>query len=553
MSDRREIRFAVFIGLLVLILVTIPYVYASISAGEDFVFGGFLANPLDGNSYLAKMYQGWEGDWRFQLPFTAEPGEGAYLNMFYLLLGHIARILHFPLLGVFHFARLLGAVVLLWALWRFFYAIFSEPRPRKLAFALAALGSGMGWLLIPFGAFTADFWVAETYPFLSVYTNPHFPLGLALVLGLVVPGKLEEWGVRRALLIALGALTLSIISPFGVVVTLVILGGRQLACGEWRGANDELANRRVGESANKRSSIIGRRSSVIGRRSSVLGQQLIIVLIFGIPILLYDLWVAYTDPAFAAWNAQNLTPSPPLWDVIISLSPALPLALFGAWAMFIRRQSPIDNRQTPPGLLLLLWAVSGLVLLYLPFSLQRRFMMGLFVPVAGLAAWGLEYLAGNRQRRYRVLTTALFTLALLTNVVILLAALHGVQTHDMQIYLTRGETQALTWIADNTQPDALILTGPATGLFIPAHTGRRVIYGHPFETVNAEAEEAAVTQFFAGDLTAEQAQAFITDRGVNYIFLGPREHALGQAALPAALHPVYTANEVTVFQVKTAP
>ena len=41
----------------------------------------------------------------------------------------------------------------------------------------------------------------------------------------------------------------------------------------------------------------------------------------------------------------------------------------------------------------------------------------------------------------------------------------------------------------------LILSSPEMGLFIPAQTGRRVLYGHPFETVNADAEKDLVLVF----------------------------------------------------------
>ena len=187
MVARQDRRFAVIISLIVLVLVTLPYLLAAGSGGTDYEFNGFLLNPQDGNSYLAKMRQGWEGQWRFRLPFTADSGEGAYLFLFYLFLGHLARLVDLPLVIAFHFARLLGAGLLLWTLWRFFGALLSNSRSRRLAFALASLGSGMGWLLLPTGAFTSDFWVAEAFPFLSAYANPHFLIGLALVLWLVMP------------------------------------------------------------------------------------------------------------------------------------------------------------------------------------------------------------------------------------------------------------------------------------------------------------------------------------------------------------------------------
>ncbi|MEN6408498.1 MAG: hypothetical protein ABFD44_02140, partial [Anaerolineaceae bacterium] len=43
---------------LALLLVSLPYVVAAVSAAPGMPFGGFLLNPLDGNSYLAKMREG---------------------------------------------------------------------------------------------------------------------------------------------------------------------------------------------------------------------------------------------------------------------------------------------------------------------------------------------------------------------------------------------------------------------------------------------------------------------------------------------------------------
>jgi len=76
---------------LVVLLTTGPYLAAQRAAGSEFVFGGFLLNPVDGYSYLAKMLQGFQGSWRFHLPYAADPGQGAYIFGFYLFLGHLDR------------------------------------------------------------------------------------------------------------------------------------------------------------------------------------------------------------------------------------------------------------------------------------------------------------------------------------------------------------------------------------------------------------------------------------------------------------------------------
>ncbi|MEA2008811.1 MAG: hypothetical protein U9O54_06790, partial [Chloroflexota bacterium] len=209
----REKQFYFIIGLVLILAITLPYIYAAQAGGSEHVFGGFLMNMQDGNSYLAKMYQGWRGDWRFTLPYTAEPGAGGYIFLFYLGLGHLARILNAPLVLVFHVARILGAMCMLWALSHFYETLFQSPRRRKLAFAISALGSGVGWLALLLGNIGSDFWVAETYPFLSAYVNPHFALGLALIVWMITP-RTE----KRPLLMFIAALALAAMSPFGVVI-----------------------------------------------------------------------------------------------------------------------------------------------------------------------------------------------------------------------------------------------------------------------------------------------------------------------------------------------
>jgi len=465
------------------------------------------------------MFQGWQGNWRFTLPYTANSGEGAYLFIFYLGLGHLARIFCLPNIIVFHLARLLGAIFLLWTLWRYFGALFSKSRPRKFAFALAALGSGMGWLLIAFGLLPSDFWVAEAYPFLSAYANPHFPISLSLLLWFLMPPldrKLRGW---QFALISIGALVLSILSPFGIVVVSLVLGCDFL------------------------------RRALQKNWSWNIFWRLLCIVIMGLPVMLYDLWVVAADPVLAGWNAQNQTPSPPIWDLLISLSPALILAIVGAWGVvrWRKQKRTTEIGSTENWIPLILWVGLGLLLLFIPWSLQRRFILGIYIPIAGLSAIGMEFLASDRQRRYRILVVVVFILAIPTNLIVLLAGIQAINTNDPKIYLTKEEHQALAWIDENTDDGALVLSSPEMGLFIPAHTGRQVIYGHPFETVNADHEEKAVTEFYSGDNSASQMQAFIVDRGADYIFFGPRESALGPILIPISWEIVFQSSDVMIY------
>ena len=466
------------------------------------------------------MYQGGEGSWRYQMAFTTEPGEGVYIQLFYLFLGHVARILSLPMVGVFHAARLLCALILLGVLWKFFGVVLPKPRHRRFAFSLAALGSGMGWLGILMGLFPSDMWVAEAYPFLSAYANPHFVISLTLVLWLAQPTS-ESFGLQRALSVLLAAFVLSLVSPFGVVVILMILGGQLLISG--------LVKKAWLEPKPYKDQVL----------------NIAVIVLGGAPFLLYYFWITQTHDVIAAWNAQNLTPSPQVWDLVLSLSPALLFAVLGAWGLIRKYGRTITEQRIFP---LVIWVGFGLVLMYLPFGLQRRFMMGLYIPLAGLCALGLDALSTER-RPYRFWATLLFMLAVPTNLIVLMAGVHGINQRDEALFLTSAEDQTLTWIEAHTDPDDVVLAGPEMGSLIPAFTGRRVIYGHPFETIYAEREEEAVTAFFEGHSSAVEIATFLDERGVDYVFYGPREQRLGSLEFNTQFSPVLSTDDVVLYQV----
>jgi len=511
--------FPVVIGIIVLVAISVPYIYAASAAGNEYVFGGFLLNPLDSNSYLAKIYQGWEGNWRNQLAYSADPGEGTYINLFYLFLGHVGRKFGLPLIYVFHGARLLGAVALLVMIWRYYGELFSDQRSCRLAFALATLGSGLGWLFIPSGLIASDLWVAEIYPFLSSITNPHFPLGLAMMLWLILPVR-NDRKIRQSILRIFLAWLLSIVSPFGLVVVMGVISGQFVYKFFTRRAWKDLAN--VQE----------------------LIYTILMTAIPGAPALLYYYWVVRSDPITASWNAQNVTLSPPVWDLLLSLSPALLFALVGTLKLV---KEKLSTNRSQLIAILLIWAGMGLILAYAPFSLQRRFLMGIFIPLAGLTALGLEYLAIKFSWSYRSWVILLFTLSIPSNLVVLLTGFHGAQTHQPKLYLTREEATAMAWIIENTNPDSLVLASPELGNIIPAHTGRRVLYGHPFETINADDEKGLVEQIFYGAISLEERQIILTERGVDYIFCGPREQYNSGGCIDWDYEAVFVDGQVVVL------
>jgi hypothetical protein len=445
------------------------------------------------------------------------------------------------LVWTFHICRLLGSLILAIVLYRFLGEFSFDQRSKALLFAWALLGAGLGWLVFPFGMISSDFWVAETYPFLSAYATPHFALGLAILLFLLLPRKDQSDPANllqnfwRNWQVGVFALLLAFISPFGVIVALGVLGV------EWFRELWVLTSTASHDSVQSGRARLGYlREDISSGGLSAKTAHLMWILLGGAPLLLYDFWIARVQSDLASWNAQNLTPTPPVWDVLIALSPALILGLLGARSL-LRRQQGWN--------LLLTWAVLGLLLIYLPIGLQRRFLMGLFVPFVGLAGFGLEDLAARAGSRNNLVARIGFAASLPTNLLLLFVSFHGIQTHNELLYLTRSESNALVWVEANTPAHALILASPQMGLFIPAHTGRRVIYGHPFETVNASAEEQAVETFFRSGGDPAHVSAFLEQRGVDYVFYGPRERELGARLDLSNLSAVYKEGDVAIYKV----
>jgi hypothetical protein len=473
MPDRRTL----IVILIVILFITLPFIFAFKLAGNEHVFSGFLVNPLDGNSYLAKMMEGFEGKWVFTLPYSSSQGQGAYIFLFYLFLGHLARITGLSLVLTFHLSRILAVIFLFYVLFSFLQEYFGGEKEKiSLTLMIVLLGAGMGWLLIPFGIKTSDLWVAEAFPFLSTFQNPHFPLGLGLML-LVLMNFYKSRNRFALFFLFFCGLVLAIVLPFGAVVIGSVIFFEQI----W----------------------------AFFRKDAIFPIKLLLLALGSLPVVIYQYYVINSNPELAIWNSQNLTPSPPLWDFFIAFLPALILAGLSIF----RKPWP-----SSPDLFYTLttWLVLGAVIIYLPIGIQRRFMVGYYLPVSILAC---TFLLSFSERKTRVLGFAvLLASTSLTLIFVLMAAFSSISTKNPLFFLSRPEYDAMQWLDKNSLPGGLALADSRMGMFLPAYTRTRVIYGHPFETVNAKENKKSVDNFFNCSLEPTQAEAFLANNKINYIF-----------------------------------
>ncbi len=523
----QEWRWAIGWSVAILLLSCVPYLIALLLTPNGWQFAGFLVNPLDGHSYMAKMRQGFEGSWLFHLTYTPEPHNGAFIFTFYLALGHLAALNNLPLIWIFHLARLLASFLLLVVAFRFVAYVTPQANERRLAFIFILTASGFGWLGAIFGAFPIDLWVPEAFVPYSIYANPHFPLAMALML---IIFQLVVWPPDRAshllptpyaLLPGLAALALAIILPFALLTVWAVLA----VFISW--------------------------IYLIQRRLPWLQiWPTLGVVLFSAPVIGYDYWVSITNPIMAGWSAQNITSAPSFLNLLLGYGLIGLLAAAGGW--FIARGSKGSGDAQKRGeWLILWWAVTTLVLVYLPLDLQRRLINGLHLPLAIMAAIGLSRWLDNsslQMKSRRLITNAVIAIGVLGTIFVWTVPLLGMLSPPTEsettalFFLRQDEIIGFNWLRENATAEDVVLASSRLGMFVPGQTGLRAYYGHPFETIEADKKKETVEAFYRGE--SENAPPV-----VDFIIYGPSEQALGRPAKLLEYPVAFSTDDVFIYRV----
>ena len=537
---KREIAQVIGIGLIVLAISSIPYLlgYRFTAAGME--FGGFLVDLDDSYSHLAKMQQGaWDG-WRYRILFTPEEHPGAYLHTFYVGLGKLSSLLGLSLIQTYQLARLACGLSLLITAYVFLSIFLESQDTRLVAYLLISFSSGLGWLILLGGSFTLggitpiDFWLMDAYTFFTIFTFPHSSAAVALLLLFftLVLKYLETFQLRALLLGSLIFLGLCIIHPFTALLVESVL------VTYW--------------------------ALLFLKRKRLPGHEAPAIMIWAltpIPLIVYYYQAFASDAVFQSWSAQNVLPSPPIPHLLLGYGGIFLLAV-GGLAHAIRQ----GNGRT---LLLVAWVISAIVLLYLPFKLQRRMIEGLHIPLCILATVGLfEYLLPaamnsswlNRFARWRgygrhglrrLLLYSLIMATFPSN--LYLVAGYSVSTlqNDPTLYYRQEEVKAVDWLKKNTERTDTVLASYEIGRLIPARTGNRVFMGHWCETVEVEYKRRWSEAFFQDSTSDNVRRDLLTRYGISYVFHGPTERQIGEFDPSRAtyLTPVYGNSSVAIYRV----
>ncbi|NWF69841.1 MAG: hypothetical protein HXY40_12220 [Chloroflexi bacterium] len=514
-----EWRWVIFAGSGLVLLAFLPFLWVALSssAQSNWQFMGMIGvNYRDGATYLAKMLQGVDGSWTVQFLHTPEAHDGFFLQALYLLLGHAARLGGLPIVVMFHIARVGAALFMYLAIYQLGATIWMRVRTRRIFFVIASVGAGFGWLfllLVPNAADAAvpDISIPEAFPLFSTYVNVHFPLTIAFLSLLASvfivafrPGMEELPGLSNGgVLVILLTLLLGLLYP----QTLVPLGSALILLFIIR----SLRQKRFDQHTFYWS---------------------LLLLLPAAPLFVYYKVITDTNPILAEWNRQNVTLAPNPLVLVIGLGLPLLLALPAIYRALRRFEADGDQ-------LMLAWLVAMLVAIYFPSDIQRRFAAGIMLVIAYFATRAVEdfwfnYIA--RRWRTRAFVLALPVMAFSQIFILIgpvLALLIGNPQAVAGMVLERDYRAVFQWLRDNGEQGDIILASPNVSIWLPGWTGERVIYGHPFETMQADQKRAAVVAWYTSS-SAEECTALLngaytltTGYTVRYILVGPEERALG--------------------------
>jgi len=245
------------------------------------------------------MQFGAQGDWLFHLPYTAQdhPARSFSLITWRWSSGGLGAFAGPAGVSSGAHRRRFALLLLVYAL---ITHVTQDLAERRSAFLLVALSSGFAWLAVMAGYLgTSDLVIPESNTLYSLHLNPHFPAAMALMLGLLIPFARRELDLRKWLLaLALVSLALAIVQPFAVVTVYLTLGVT-LALRGWR-------DRRIEWPMVWIACIAG---------------------LATLPLLVYTVWITQADPVLRGWMAQNVTPSPAVWDYALGYGLVLVLAV----------------------------------------------------------------------------------------------------------------------------------------------------------------------------------------------------------------------------------
>jgi hypothetical protein len=545
--DQRFYRRQAFTALF---LLSFPYLVLVFLAPKGMTYTGVAFNPNDTFLYYAQMAHAQEGAWLFRDYFTYLPAPPLLAYTLYSLLGHLVPSWGGPVglaLG-YHAARLALSALFVWQAWK----LYGEATPSRvvrrvgLLFLLFTSGAGLFQLLIPLfrgQEVPFDLLVTESSTFAGLAFSPHFA---AVLLGLVI--------YMRSLL--------ALPSRRGRAAAMTAIGGAAAALLVTSIHPDKAAVMGLGTAVFLGWGLSTRRA---GWRTAILGCAMLLP---SAPYVLYSYFLTGSDPQIRSLMAQGL-PHESVPDPLLYYGFGFGLPLLFALANL---PSLVRRRRSPAAGEVLMWAfvLAGAAVILVPFRNVGHRAEGLQMALALLAARGAVLVVlprtwrsatfrriarrrplGHSRRKLRLLTLNLAVILSSTSILALaFASPRAVLAGSPEAYASTDDLAATTWLRQHAGREDVAVGDGTSSQFLAAFGAVRAAWGSFSYTPDYDREGRRLAAFYLGET---DAQAYLAQRRVRWVYFGPRESRFARIKPDelSFLRRAFTSGSTRIYEVAT--
>lgn len=556
--SQEEILVVLIISAAILVSL-LPFLYEAIMAGRvlpESRYPLFETDfPPDLRVYLSRMRQGAEGRWVVTEKFTSEPHRPSFFHISYLLMGKMTGFLGIDPTQAMPIWRVVATAFMLGSGYFFLLQVFSEKWQRLVSlFIFAFVGNfpwpvkqGISFLGLNFKTFLG--WYTYYDPLKRLFFHPHYNfaagfLGLTMIFlwrGVKKQRRKElVWAGVFGFIsgIILPVTSLVAILTGGFLFLLVLLG--------WIG---KLPSKKFWWRV---------KALVFLSWPYWLGVFLALFLVFY--TFSYFPWKIHgqadVDKRFMGFDFVG---------VALGLGTTGVLGFIGSFYVLTRKKSA--------GMISALWLLAVMAwtvfLRLAPVSNPYRLVqVELHLPLAIISLILVESLVSLFKKNRQFILKILLVLIVLPSIVIWGMAFNSQKNFIDQklragfpvipkvpyvVYPLTEVMEGIFWLRDTTDHQTVVLTAETLGSMIAAYAGNTVFLGHGNQTVYFPQKKAQMERFFREEMSGGEAQTFLTQGRIDYIFWGPEEQEIAfqvQASASSSYRPVFQNETVTIFQVE---
>jgi len=537
---KHEWRFVIIITIFVMVITTLPYLYAYYTAPAGMSWNGIhsLASG-DLPIYFSYINQVKHGDFLIKDHFTSEHQQLGTFNIVWFVVGYTAKIFNLSPVFAFHAARVFLIPFLLAILYIILSYFFKDKTLRKLSFFIASFASGVGLYFATFFAsskldyyfHSTDLCVTESNLFSTMFQTSHFILSYIMLLSifLLILLAFDSNKIKYSILAGLISLVFFNFHPY-YLLTVFLIPSVYLGI------------------------LILKEKKILWKPV----MHLAIIFLLSLPSIIYHLWLIVKEPIIGIRASQNISSLDSFWTLIPGFGFLWLFSIVGIYLVI--KHKKFDNKF----LFAFIWLITSLFLIFLPTQFSSRYTEGLIIPLVIFSTIALVNIYHRSQQYFskrinqflitnKFLLITLFVLFIApTNFLNLVRDTYYFTTNYPPVfYLEDGKINSWNWLKENTDQDSVVIADPNyNSFFVPVYSLRHVFVAHEHETLHFFSKFPLNVWFYKTNDNDTQKQKLLKRKNINYIFYSPEEKELGdfQPDEKDYLKKVYQEGESAVYQ-----